>query len=1263
VRNTRFNRIAFLIVFLIGLISRDAGAQIVLSEIMYHPVEEPAFNTDGSPALDLYEDVHEFVELHNLGASAVNLTGWKFAGGISYTFPTNALIQPGEYRVIAKNPTRLAAVPAYDLALPNLLGPYTNQLGNSKDTIRLHDAAGRWVDAVSYSAEFPWAISADALGANEDFTGLNPANFQYRGRSLERVSFTHPANDPANWLASPLPGEPSPGRPNAVHLPIPKPVILNFKAAQQADAAFLIRSNQPVRIECTFSDTNSLSAVRVEWFVDNINASNEPRTIIPMSADGSETGPHFTGVLPGQTNRSIVRFRFLADRGAGDEVVSPRADDPYQWHAFFVTPVRTSTKPIYDCFISSNSLTVLNTNITGNPKRVTTPDPPGKPRVSWNATQPAVMVSDGVVYDIQMRHHGSRYNRRSTRNSFKWQFPRYQKFNGVTGIFETDKGNDFIVGQNLFIEAGLPDSNVRYVDLYLNNNAVMQRLEQGEFDGDMLDAYHAAQRRLNPGTPLEPSGEIYKTVGTIDAAGEGPYGRGDGRKLAKPPNWTDLQMYEWTYSLQNNGWRGSYFFKQMVDAMWAARGDTHTAPNPNIPALRAFFTNYFDIDEMLSYIAIENWCCPWDDTTQNHFLWQRRNGKWGMLPWDCDSWFGRGDNVPATASIYIGEVGDRNNNSRGPNFFKDGLIKAFREEYKQRLFLLNNTFLHPSNITAMGFGSIRTFADARFAAVNTQCGYGPFHRPAKPVNLAPANGSPALPPTVFQASPYSHSADSIPVHAKTVWEIRAATGSFRAPIWKVTSATNLVSIPIPFVELAFGETYFWRCAYLDADDHPSFTSDETAFVFGRAAGSVTSGLGGIPEEVVLNEIAARNRGSVTNATGTPDWIELFNNSSQTIDLGGMSLSDDVLKPARFVFPPDTRIAAQGFLTVWCDRETNAPGLHAGFALNDKGQTVALFGPTANGVAVRDVVKFGQQIADLTIGRATDGSGVWQLTVPTPERVNQAAALGSATGLKINEWLAAPVSGDDWFELFNAAAQPVALEGLFLTDNLSSPTNTRLASLSFIAPGGFVEFEADEKLENGADHVNFKLSASGEAIYLIGTNGASVIDSVTFGPQVGGVSQGRLPDGGPAIVPFPNSPSPGETNRLTAVVDPDSDHDGIPDAWESAHGLTVGPNDAALDTDNDGSTNLQEYLAGTDPRDAASIFKLEALRAQSDVILRFTAQANKSYTVQFRSSLASGAWQTYSNVAPQSVSRALEMIDRDASSQASRYYRLIIPSGP
>ena len=47
--------------------------------------------------------------------------------------------------------------------------------------------------------------------------------------------------------------------------------------------------------------------------------------------------------------------------------------------------------------------------------------------------------------------------------------------------------------------------------------------------------------------------------------------------------------------------------------------------------------------------------------------------------------------------------------------------------------------------------------------------------------------------------------------------------------------------------------------------------------------------------------------------------------------------------------------------------------------------------------------------------------------------------------------------------------------------------------------------------------------------------------------------------------------------------PDSDGDGMPDDWELAYRLDPNiPADAAIDTDGDGATNLEEYMNGTDP---------------------------------------------------------------------------------
>jgi len=336
--------------FLLAL-AFTTSAQIVISEIHYHPVEEPTFNADGTPVMDLSDDVHEFIEIQNTGAGPVNLSGWTLTGGIGYTFPSNTTIAAGAFRVIAKTPARIATV--YSLAASNVLGPYSGHLGNNSDTARVRDASDNVVDSVTYDSKFPWAGSADALGAAERFTGLTNANYQFKGRSLQRVSVTWPSSDPANWLASPLTG-PTPGAPQAVTRTVPKPVVIAQSAVQTSDGAAIVRETNAVTVNCTFSATNSLSSVTLEYFVDLVDSTSETRTSVTMTNLGSG---NYTASIPGKPDRSIVRYRFKANRGEGLEVVSPRADDPQiapvgasgareAWHGYFVTPERDGDNPI-----------------------------------------------------------------------------------------------------------------------------------------------------------------------------------------------------------------------------------------------------------------------------------------------------------------------------------------------------------------------------------------------------------------------------------------------------------------------------------------------------------------------------------------------------------------------------------------------------------------------------------------------------------------------------------------------------------------------------------------------------------------------------------------------------------------------------------------------------------------------------------------------------------------------------------------------------
>ena len=59
---------------------------------------------------------------------------------------------------------------------------------------------------------------------------------------------------------------------------------------------------------------------------------------------------------------------------------------------------------------------------------------------------------------------------------------------------------------------------------------------------------------------------------------------------------------------------------------------------------------------------------------------------------------------------------------------------------------------------------------------------------------------------------------------------------------------------------------------------------------------------------------------------------------------------------------------------------------------------------------------------------------------------------------------------------------------------------------------------------------------------------------------------------------------GDDPRSIVPPNDDADLDGMPDAYETANNLNPAVNDAAADLDNDGATNFEEYLNGTDPDD-------------------------------------------------------------------------------
>jgi hypothetical protein len=283
--------------------------------------------------------------------------------------------------------------------------------------------------------------------------------------------------------------------------------------------------------------------------------------------------------------------------------------------------------------------------------------------------------------------------------------------------------------------------------------------------------------------------------------------------------------------------------------------------------------------------------------------------------------------------------------------------------------------------------------------------------------------------------------------------------------------------------------------------------------------------------IVINEVLAFNRNTQPNGVDYPDVIELYNAGSSAVDINGYSLTDDPLVPNKYTFTDTTIISAGGYLIVYADSALASPGIHTNFGLNSDGDSLYL----NNGATTLDSVTFGPQAPDVSIGRLANGTGAFAANTPTIGATNASIALGAIANVKINEWMANPFSGFDWFEIYNNDAKPVSISGMWLSNNPATPKISQLPNLSFLEAKGFQKIWPDKKPLDGPTHVNFRLVSAGSTIQLTQSNGTSVIDRVTFGTQTEDVSQGRLPDGGTTIVSMVGSASPQNPNYALQSV--------------------------------------------------------------------------------------------------------------------------------
>jgi hypothetical protein len=172
--------------------------------------------------------------------------------------------------------------------------------------------------------------------------------------------------------------------------------------------------------------------------------------------------------------------------------------------------------------------------------------------------------------------------------------------------------------------------------------------------------------------------------------------------------------------------------------------------------------------------------------------------------------------------------------------------------------------------------------------------------------------------------------------------------------------------------------------------------------------------------VVVNEFLAH--------TDLPelDYVELYNHSTQAVDISNCVLSDDA-ELNKFVIPAGTTIPARGF--------RNFTEATLGFALSADGETI--YFKNAAGSRVIDAVRFGGQENGIPTGRFPNGADqFYRLSAKSPGTNNPAILVSDVI---IHELMYHPISendADQYIELHNRTASPINLGGWTLSDGVS-----------------------------------------------------------------------------------------------------------------------------------------------------------------------------------------------------------------------------------
>jgi Na+-transporting methylmalonyl-CoA/oxaloacetate decarboxylase gamma subunit len=138
----------------------------------------------------------------------------------------------------------------------------------------------------------------------------------------------------------------------------------------------------------------------------------------------------------------------------------------------------------------------------------------------------------------------------------------------------------------------------------------------------------------------------------------------------------------------------------------------------------------------------------------------------------------------------------------------------------------------------------------------------------------------------------------------------------------------------------------------------------------------------------FNELMAINNTNYEDDFGERSaWIEIFNTSYGTVNIGGCYLSDDINNLKKYRIPKGdvlTNIKPRQHVIFWADNKPTHGTFHLNFKIDD---TRFLVLTSSDGHTIIDSLTYPEQTTDASYGRSEDGAGVWGFCERTTPSTN------------------------------------------------------------------------------------------------------------------------------------------------------------------------------------------------------------------------------------------------------------------------------------